>query len=449
MESARGSLATLVALGALLIFALPATPASLTGQVPPPGSEPVLEIPPAARASADFDPLDATNAYLATVTSDARERSDAYYEGGYWLRLWNVLLSTGIFLLILWAGWSARMRDAAERLTKRRAVHVMGYWALLSVVVAVLSFPLTLYESFFREHRYGLSTLTLGAWLGDRLKTEMLSLVFGGIFIVVLYTVLRRAPRTWWIWGTGVSLSFFILGSLVAPVFVAPLFNTYTPLDDPEVSATVLSLARANGIPVSEVYVSDASRQTTRVSANVSGFLGTERITLNDNLLERATLPEIEAVMGHEMGHYVLNHVYKTLLFMAALLVTVFALLYHGSSRAVRRWGDRWGVRGVDDVAGLPVLAILVGLVFFAFTPIVNTWIRVQEAEADMYGLNAAREPDGMALISLKLGEYRKLDPGPWEEWIFFDHPSGRARIFASMRWKAENLEAGAGVGDL
>jgi len=441
MDSRSRGATGLLMTWAVLAGLLGVVPGALAGQEGP-GQEAraTLDIPLAARASADFDPRAATDAYLATVPAEARARSDAYYEGGYWLRLWNVLLSAGIFVLLLAVGWSARMRDLAEQVTRWHGVHVMVYWALFSLVVALLSFPLTVYESFFREHEYGLSTLTFGAWLSDVGKAQALSLIFGGLFAVVIYKVLRRAPRTWWIWASGVSLAFFVLGSLIAPVFIAPLFNTYTTLDDPEVSAPILSLARANGIPASQVYMVDASRQTTRVSANVSGFLGTERVTLNDNLLNRATLPEIEAVMGHEMGHYVLNHVYKMLIFMAVLLVTVFAVLYRVSSWAVDRWGERWGVRGVDDVAGLPLLALVFGLCLTVLTPVLNSWIRVQEAEADMFGLNAARQPDGMALISLKLGEYRKLDPGHWEEIIFFDHPSGRARIFASMRWKAENL---------
>jgi STE24 endopeptidase len=202
-------------------------------------------------------------------------------------------------------------------------------------------------------------------------------------------------------------------------------------------------MARANGIPASEVYEVNASRQSTRVSANVSGFLGTERISLNDNLLRRGSLPEIKAVMGHEMGHYVLNHVYKGILFSAIVVVAGFALLRWGSGRVLERRGAAWGLRGVDDVAALPLLALLVTIYGFLLTPITNSYVRTQEYEADIFGLNAAREPDGAATIALKLGEYRKLDPGALEEMLFFDHPSGRTRIMAAMRWKAEHLGNG------
>jgi STE24 endopeptidase len=240
-----------------------------------------------------------------------------------------------------------------------------------------------------------------------------------------------------------VTIVFLVLTAVIAPVYIAPLFNRYTKLDDPRIKGPILSMARANGIPAGEVYVMDASRQSTRVSANVSGFLGTERITLNDNLLKRCTLPEIESTMGHEMGHYVLNHVYKAVLFFGVLIVLGFAFLRWGVGRALTRWGGSWRVRGADDLAALPLFALLFAVYAFVLTPVTNTYIRAMEYEADIFGLNASGQPDGEALIALKLGDYRKLDPGPVEEFVFFDHPSGRARIHAAMRWKAEHLRSG------
>jgi STE24 endopeptidase len=223
----------------------------------------------------------------------------------------------------------------------------------------------------------------------------------------------------------------------LGPVFIQPLF-TYTELEDPSLREPILSLARANGIPAEHVYVMDASRQTKRISANVSGMFGTTRIALNDNLLRRATPAGVEAVMGHEMGHYVLNHVYKIIFYVGVMLTAGFAFLRWGFERASARWGERWGLRGVGDPAGLPLLAALLSIYLFVLTPVNNTFVRTAEAEADIFGLNAARQPDGFARIALQLGEYRKLSPGPLEEWVFFDHPSGRNRILMAMRWKAE-----------
>jgi STE24 endopeptidase len=162
------------------------------------------------------------------------------------------------------------------------------------------------------------------------------------------------------------------------------------------------------------------------------------RISLNDNLLSRCTPQEIHSVMGHEMGHYVLNHVYGGLLFFGVLLLVGFAFLRWGYQAAQRRFGERWGIGGIDDEAGLPLLAAVLSVYFFFMTPFINTFVRANAAEADIFGLNATREPEGFVEVALKLSEYRKLDPGPIEEWIFFDHPSGRARIEMAMRWKAD-----------
>jgi STE24 endopeptidase len=302
----------------------------------------------------------------------------------------------------------------------------------------MLSFPLAVYTGFFREHRYGLSNQTFGPWFQERITALAVALVILGPLLVLLYAVFRRAPRTWWIWGSVVSLSTLALTSLIAPVFIMPLFNDYRPLSVPELKDPILAMARANGIPADEVYEFDASRQSKRISANVSGILGTMRISLNDNLLSRCTPQEIRSVMGHEMGHYVLNHVYEGLLFFGVLLLAGFAFLRWGYRAAQRRWGERWGIGGIDDEAGLPLLAAVLSVYFFFTTPFINTFVRSNEAEADIFGLNATREPEGFAEIALKLSEYRKLDPGPIEEWIFFDHPSGRARIEMAMRWKAE-----------
>ena len=392
--------------------------------------------PPAA----SFDAVAATNAYLATVPADKKARSDAYFEGGYWLMLWDFLYGAAVALLLLSTRLSSRMRALAERIARFQPLQTFAYWVQYLLLTTALTFPLTVYEGYFREHQYGLATQTFAPWLGDQLKSLALGLLLGGLAVTALFGIVRRLPRTWHIWGAVAGLALTALFTMIFPVFIAPVFNQYTKLTDPTVRDPILSLARANGIPATEVYEVDASRQSTRISANVSGFLGTERITLNDNLLKRSTLPEIMSVMGHEMGHYVLNHVYKGLLFTLIVLVVFFAGLRRALDWSLARWGARWEIRGVTDPAVLPLAMLIISIFSFLYTPIGNTVTRTMEYEADMYGLNAVRQPDAFATIALKLGEYRKLSPGPIEEMLLFDHPSGRTRIFSAMRWKAENL---------
>ena len=398
---------------------------------------------PALQQSTPIDPTAATHAWLGSVPQDKREKSDAYFEGGYWLLLWNYLVAAAISLLLLSSRISARLRDFSERLTRYKTPQVACYSVLYLLLVYVLSFPLNVYEHFFREHQYGLATQSFPAWFQEQLIGLGITLIGGTIFLIVLYAVFRRAPKTWWIWGTAVAVVFSFVLVFIAPVFIEPLFNTYKPLAKPEISEPILAMARANEIPVKQVFEVDASRQTTRVSANVSGFLGTTRIALNDNLLKQCTLPEIRLVMAHEMGHYVLNHGAKLLTYLGIFILIGFALTRILFDAAVRRWGDKWGVRGIADPAGLPLLALIFSTLLFLATPLLNTVVRVTEREADAFGINTSREPDGMATVALKLGAYRKLSPTPLEEFIFYDHPSGRARIRMAMDWKAANLSAG------
>jgi STE24 endopeptidase len=410
-------------------------------QTPPPIPSPAIE-----ENKQLLDPAAATQAWLATVPRNEREKSDAYFEGGYWLILWNFLLAAAISIFLLASRISARLRDFAERLCRGSRwfpLRVILYAIPYFLIFAALSFPLVLYENFFREHQYGFATQSFLPWFRQQLIGLGVGIVAGTVLLVVLYAVFRRAPRTWWIWGTIVAVIFAFILVFIAPVFIEPLFNTYKPLTNAEVRDPILAMARANEIPVKQVLEVDASRQTTRVSANVAGVLGTTRIALNDNLLKQCTLPEIREVMAHEMGHYVLNHGAKLLTDFGIFILVGFALTRTLFDSAVRRWGDKWGVRGIADPAGLPLLVLIFSTLVFLATPFLNTVVRVTEREADAFGINTSREPDGMAKVALKLGAYRKLDPAPLEEFIFFDHPSGRARIRMAMDWKAANLPTG------
>jgi STE24 endopeptidase len=396
----------------------------------------------AGQAAAAFDANAAVETYLAKMPPAERSRSNAYFEGGYWLQLWDFLSTVVVMWLLLHFRLSARMRDFAERITRFRPLQTAIYWVQFIVVLTVATFPLGIYEGYIREHKYGLSNQTFAQWMRDEVVMLGVGVVLGAIFVVPLFGLVRRLGKNWWVWGAVASVVFIAFFALIAPVYIAPLFNKYTKLETASIKDPILSMARANGIPATDVYEFDASRQSNRVSANVSGFAGTLRISLNDNLLKRCTLPEIATTMGHEMGHYVLNHIYKGLVMNGVVIVIGFAFLSWGINFALLRWREPWGLRDVGDIAVLPLAVLVLSLYFFVTTPINNTITRTMEFEADMYGLNAARQPDAEANVDLLLGEYRKMDPGPIEEFVFFDHPSGRTRITAAMRWKAEHPEA-------
>ena len=393
----------------------------------------------AARRPA-FDVAAATRHYLDTLTPAQKARSDAYFEGGYWLQLWDLVYALGVAGVFLGLGLSRWLRARTARLPRLWQRNWV-YAALYLLLAAGLSFPLTVYEGFVREHQYGLSNQTFEAWLGEDLTGLALSVGFGSLLVLALYGAIRRTGARWWAWGTAIVGVFMVVAVAVGPVFISPLFNHYTPLPAGPVRAGILSMARANGVPADNVYYFDASKQSKRISANVSGLGRTIRVSLNDNLLRRCPPAEVQAVMGHELGHYVLNHIPKMLVFLLLLVGVTFRGVDWAYGRLVRRYGARWGVAGLADVGGLPLLAALFAVAGFLATPLTNTIVRTNEQEADLFGLNAARQPDAFAAIAMKLSEYRKIEPTPLEEIIFFDHPSGRTRVQSAMRWKAEHLD--------
>lgn len=397
---------------------------------------------PSVTAAGHFDADTATASYLATMTPAARARSDAYFEGGYWLLLWDLVIALLLAWTLLASRLSARMRDFAVRLTRVRWAQTALYAIQYFILTTIVTLPWAAYEGYFREHQYGMSNLRLTGWLGEQAKELSITLIFGTLAVVAIYAVIRKLSKTWWLWGAVVAIGLLIFQAAISPTYLEPVFNKFYPLAESPLKQRILSLARANGIPAAQVYEFDASRQTTRISAHVSGMLGSARISLNDNLMNRGSPEEVEAVMAHEMGHYVLNHLYKGVWELGVLIVIGFAFVSWAFGRVTHRFGERWGFRDMADVAGLPVVVALFLVYGFALTPVFNTITRTMETEADAFSLNAARQPDGAAQAVLHLSEYRKMQPGPVEEVIFFNHPSGWTRIHQAMVWKAENLSA-------
>ena len=404
----------------------------------------VVMLPSAAHAAAQaggFDVETATRAWLDTLQGPARAKSDAYFEGGYWLIAWGTLVSVLIDGLLLRFGLSARFRNWGERLFKRPAgvtwITVLCY----TVAGTVLTLPWSIYTGFVRERQYDLMNQGLGEWLFDMAKNVGISLVIFPLLVMAVYAVIRRFPKNWWVMATGVIAAFLAFGMLIGPVYIAPLFNTYTELPAGPVRDRIVAMAKSKNIPSEHIYLFDASKQSKAISANVSGIGPTMRISLNDNLLGRSTPQEIAAVMGHEMGHYVLNHVWWGLAFFSALAALTMFLVSRIAPALIARYGARWGgIRDLGDPASLPVMGILIATVMLIATPITKTMIRVDESQADAFGLDVAQEPDGFASVAMKLSEYRKIEPGPVEEALFFDHPSGATRVRMSMQWKKDHV---------
>jgi STE24 endopeptidase len=388
------------------------------------------------RAALPRDAKLATQAYLDRLPAASVQRANQYEEGGYWLQLWEFLLGLGIAALMLGGRRAARVRDWAQRVGRYSLLRDGLVGAVYGTTAALLSLPLNFYRGYVREHAYGMSTQGPADWWGEWALGLGVEALGAAVAVAVLYAVIRRAGERWWLWGTAACGALLALMLLVQPVWIAPLFNTYEPLEPGPVREAVLTLAHANGVPTDEVYRVDASRQTHRISANVSGLGSSAQIRLNDNLLNRTSLPEIRAVMAHELGHYVLNHAPKMLLQFSLLIMFGFLFCQWAMRHLFARFGARWGTNEVGDVASLPLLAAVFSAFMLLATPVFNTIIRTHEIEADHFGLNLARDPHGFAEAILKLADYRKPDPGALEEVVFFHHPSARHRIHDAMRWR-------------
>lgn len=428
-----------MALGLAVLFMSPvaeAQSANSTDAAQPAHARVIIApVDDAWRAALPRDATAATQAYLSRIPAEALVRSNAYFEGGYWLQLWNFLIGLAISAILLRRGLSARIRDWAQKAGRRPFARDALYGAVFVLASFVISLPMTIYEGYVREHQYGMATQSFGPWFIDQGIGLGVNLVLVSLAVAILYAVFRRAGERWWQWGTAVAVGLLVVVIVIAPVWIDPLFNTYRPLENQEVRQAVVTMAQADGVPANNVLQFDASRQTNRVSANVSGIFGTAAVRLNDNLL-KCSLPEIRAVMGHELGHYVMNHIYKFLAAFTLVIWVGFLFAQWAMRRLMAGLGKAWGLQGVHDVASLPLLVAVFSVFMFVATPVTNTLVRVQEAEADTFGLNLSREPNGFAEAQLKLSEYRKPDPGALEEFVFYDHPSVRNRIHAAMQWR-------------
>ncbi len=387
-----------------------------------------------------FDVEAASRAYLDTLSGAARAKSDGYFEGGYWMLLWSALVGVLSYLVMLRLGWSAKWRDLAERITRRRFLQAMLFAVPFVFIGALLTAPWEIYAGFVREKHYGLMNQSFGGWLGEQAIVLAVNALIMAVLIGIVFALIRWSPRRWWLWSAGAVTLLLAFIVMIQPVYISPLLNKYTPMAAGPLRDQILGMAHANHIPADNVYVFDASKQSKRVSANVSGLGPTIRISLNDNLLNRSTPAGVKAVMGHEMGHYVLDHIQWMIAQFALLLVGVMFALWWSVPRLIARHGARWGVSGPADLAAVPVYFLMVSLIMLVATPITNTLIRRHEIQADNFGLDAAREPDGFAQSAMQLSEYRKIEPGRVEEALFFDHPSGSNRVHRAMAWKAAHL---------
>uniref|UniRef100_A0A832MLU1 M48 family peptidase n=1 Tax=Eiseniibacteriota bacterium TaxID=2212470 RepID=A0A832MLU1_UNCEI len=364
---------------------------------------------------------------VAEVRASFSPESRAYARTRQALALLEPLYGLLAALFVLFSGLSARIRDFAHAFGRRRYVRVLVYLTAYSILGFALAFPLEWYRGFALEHQYGLSNERFGHWMSDQLKGLGSSIaVLGLVPIVALaYAAIEKSPRRWWLWLAGGTAPLMVAGALLQPLVFEPLFNRFTPLADRALSERILALAARADIPARRVFEMDASVQTKKLNAYVSGFGASQRIVIYDNMLATLRPDEILFVVGHEMGHYKLGHIWQGIVVTTAGSAAFFFVTWWVANRAARRFGPRWGFRELHDVASLPLLAVTLSLLAFAAQPLAFAWSRHIEREADAFGLEVTRTPDAAARAFIALGAGNRSDPEPRAaiKWLLYTHP--------------------------
>ncbi|MFQ5945812.1 MAG: M48 family metallopeptidase [Anaerolineae bacterium] len=354
-----------------------------------------------------------------------QEKARAYARIRRRLLLVDLALGATYGVVLLVGGLAAALSEAVS--TFSPWMQVAAAFAVLSSGYAILMLPLARYRGFVLPHRYGLSTQTQGAWLRDRLKAGVLALLLGMTVVEVIYLLLRAAPDVWWLWA-GVFLLFYtaVLTNL-SPILIIPLFYALTPVPDRALEERLTELAKRVGTRVRGVFTIDLSRRTTAANAALVGLANTRRIVLGDTLYQNYTPDEIETILAHELGHHVHRDIAKGLLAQSALTLLGLYAVHLALS-----WGaSRLGLEGPADVAGMPLLGLLLGGFSLVTTPLVNGYSRSRERAADRFALEVTSKPRAFISAMTKLANQNLADaePEPWVEWLLYSHPAIAKRI--------------------
>jgi STE24 endopeptidase len=393
-----------------------------------------------------FDPVAATNAYLATLSPEAHAKATAYTQGGHWVLLWATLVSVLVSWIVIQTGVLVRVRAGVEAKKPRPWLVVLAVVVVDGIIEGVLSIPWEAYANWWREKGYGLTSQAFAGWLTEHFMKMAIGIVVSLILFSLLYWIIRRAPKTWWLWS-GIAYSvatvvFFIIGLFL----IEPLFNTYKVAPPGPVRDEVVAMAKQVGVPSDKILIYNGSKQSNRYTANAGGLFGFGRVAMSDVMFKKdADIAEVRGVVGHEMGHYVRKHVLIGALESGLMALIGLFLVDRLFPMAARLTGAK-GVTGLADPAGLPVISILLAILGLLATPISNTFSRWVEADADHFSVVHFNEPDGLAKALVKTIEYRADSPSKLEEFIFYDHPSVRARVQAMMDWKAAHPKPDAGA---
>jgi STE24 endopeptidase len=383
-----------------------------------------------------FDPNAATARYIDSLGPAALQKAHEYTVGKEWMLLWSLIVAAVVTWLIVRSGLLDRI-DAKLGET-RRNLRAFVVALVYFIVSAILTLPWSIYADWWREKSYNRTAQPFTDWLLQLGIATAVSAIVGALFMIAVYWLIRRAGRAWWAWAGAVTAVLFAFLMLLSPVLIEPLFNHYTRVPPGKVHDAVVEMAQRAGIPPDKVYMYNGSRQSNNFTANAGGVGSTARVAISDVAFKNASLDEVRAVTGHEIGHYVLKHTWWGILFYSVGAAILFFLADLTFPWFATKFGSS---ARLSDPRGIPVLMFLVSLFGLLTLPFSNTFSRTLEAQADMYSLRTENRPDALATSLVKTAEYRYPRPGRLEEMIFYDHPSVESRVRTAMQWKAAHPE--------
>nr|WP_298930982.1 M48 family metallopeptidase [uncultured Erythrobacter sp.] len=384
-----------------------------------------------------FDPRAATEAHMASLSSAELELARDYTTGNHWLMLLGLIVSAVVTIIIVKSGILDKVAAKLER--RGFALRTWVVAAVYLIVSTVIALPVSIYTDWWRETQYDRTSQPIADYLSQSAIGTALSTVLGALFFLGVYWLIRKTGQLWWAWSGALVAGAVSFMLLLSPILIEPLFNDYKPIPEGEVRTAVLELASEAGVPEDRVFMFDGSRQSNNFTANVSGVGNSARIAISDVALGEASLDEVKAVTGHEIGHYMLGHVWRIVFVLSALAIAVFWLTSRSYGWFARAFGSD---AAIDDPRGIPVLLFVIGLFSTLGSPVTNTLTRVGERESDQYSLDTVGLPDALSEALVKTAEYRFPLAGPIEETLFYTHPTVKNRVRSAMDWKAENLAA-------
>jgi len=367
---------------------------------------------------------------LYPMSPERYEKLIAYSHFNHIWRFVSFFVGIATLSILLFSGLSARFRNLASRV-KVRFFAVWAFFILVIVADYVLGFPVHVYRGFFVEQQYGFLNQTFLQWWGEDLLGLLVSLILGIVPVWFFYWLVNKI-RKWWLVFTIGAIPFAILMIVIVPVLISPLFNDFVPLEDKALEVEILTLANRAGIEGSDVFQVNASKQSTKLNAYVTGLFGTKRIVLYDTLIKNFTYDEIRFVMAHEMGHYVKHHIWWGLLVAILFIMGSLWLVSRTIHRVIARFQWTFRFNRLGDIASLPLVLIFLSVIMFVFQPITNGISRAMERQVDRYGMEMSGVTGETAATTFdKLSVFNLSDPDPHPiiEFWFYDHPSLKKRM--------------------